>query len=92
MSDPVRTYTLKKPIQHGSETITELEFREPLGKDLDELPAGAGLRWGDMRKLSARLTGHPPTAFDTMSIPDVNAVLLITNELLGGDGPLTGET
>lgn len=90
MKDPVRTYELKHPIQHGSEEITELRFRAAVGRDLDDLPVGQ-MRFGDLRKLAAKLCGHPPTALDSIHPTDLDDVLLITNELLGG-GQATGGT
>ncbi|MEO1700324.1 MAG: phage tail assembly protein [Planctomycetota bacterium] len=89
----VHTLTLRKPIKFGSETISELRFREAIGKDMDELPAGGGdITMGAFRRIGARLCGRSPAELDGLHPKDALEVVRITDQLLGGDGPPTGET
>ena len=87
----IRTHDLATPLQFGSEKIETLEFREPIAKDLDDMPLGK-LTFGDLRRFAARITGYPPTAFETMRPDDLGVVIEIANDLLGGDSPTTGGT
>ena len=55
------TYMLVNPISIGSETITQITFREPTGKDLMEVgnpfSFGAGMVAGDGFNIDARKLG-----------------------------------
>ncbi|MEO1700311.1 MAG: phage tail assembly protein [Planctomycetota bacterium] len=85
----VHVHKLHSPITFGSETITELRFREPKAKDLDDIPA-SGMTFGDLRRLAARLCGHPPTVLAEMSGKDTTEVYAVANELGGGSTPSGG--
>lgn len=85
------THKLLTPVEHGSETITELVFRRrPVAKDvrgicIDRLNDGDNLV-----PLIARLTGNPPSLIDKVDLVD----LLECGGLLGGffpNGPRTGK-
>lgn len=74
--------TLMEPIQQGSETIKELEFRKPKAKDLRKLPVNAGT--GDILDLAGRLCGQPPSVIDELSIDDTVKVLEVVSDFLPG--------
>lgn len=81
-------YKLEKPIMHGSETISELTFREPVAKDLRALPVDP--KTGDLLDLAAKLAAQPPSVIDKLSIPDAVKVLELVGNALGV-GLETGE-
>lgn len=67
-----KTVKLKEPIQHGSDTITELTLRKPKAKDFRKLPLEPN--FGDILDLIARLAGQPPSVIDEMAAEDLTEV------------------
>lgn len=81
--------TLKDPIQYGETLITELVIRKPKAKDMRGMPAKMGM--DETMKLAGRLSGHPDSVIDELSIPDLITVSeVIGNFMIGG--PLIGKT
>lgn len=87
MSEKVKL-KLKKSVQQGSETLSELEFREPLGGDLRDLPID--LKSGDLLDLGGKLCGHPPSVMNKLSAKDTMRVLELVAVFIEG-GPVTGD-
>lgn len=93
----IRTYTLKEPVQYGSETITELNFQKPRGKHLRGLTiktAGDGgviFSLGDMMDLAGRLATVAPSVISELGADDVMEVMGIVGGFIGA-GPETGKT
>lgn len=85
-----QTYTLKEPVQVGTETITELHFRTPRAKDLVAMPV-SGHTHGDIMALAGKLCGQPPIVIESLGMEDYGEVAAI----VGGftqPGPATGPT
>lgn len=64
---------LLKPIQHGSELISELEFSEPTAKDMRGLPLEP--KQGDLLDLAGVLCKQPPSVMNKLSLKDYMKVL-----------------
>lgn len=80
---------LSKPVQFGSETITQLTFREPVGRDFRDLNPSKPM--GMVLDLAAVLSGVSPKVIDSLCAADTMAVF----EKVGGFLPgsqTTGET
>ena len=87
-----RSYTLKHPVQIGSETITELHIGAVKGKHMRSLPADPkSYTVGTMMELAQKITGQPSVVFDEMDQEDLQEVLEIVGEQFG-TGPGTGGT
>lgn len=78
---------LNEPVQHGSETITEMTVVKPRGKHLRRLPANPTT--GDNLDLLARLTGHPPSVIDELGADDIEKLIEAADSFLP-PGRLTG--
>lgn len=80
-------FTLKHPIQFGSETVTELDLRAPKARDFRKMPMQPTM--GDIMDLIAALSGRPPSVVDEMHVEDLAEV---ANAVAGffGTGPATG--
>jgi hypothetical protein len=72
-NDDRKVYALKKPIQVGSETITELRFRAVKAKDLRQLPT-ENRTMGDMLNIVGKLCGQPPNVIDELGDEDLQEV------------------
>ena len=79
------TFTLSRPIAHGSTEITELEFRTPSTKDVNELGMPFRLN-ADLlpdpvpavcAKYISRLAGIPPSVVDKIDVMDYMQLLYI---------------
>lgn len=90
MSEDKVTYQLKKPIKYGSETITELVFREPKAKDFRAMPV-EGQTIGHILDLAAKMCGQAPSVIDELSAKDLEGVSEIV-EAFTDAGPETGKT
>ncbi len=78
---------LVQPIANGSETIHELEIREPKAKDMRGMPLNMDM--DAMLTLAGRCTGQPPSVIDELGFVDLTALM----EMLGNfikPGLLTG--
>lgn len=78
---------LIKPVIFGSDEIKELEFREPVAKDLRKLTGNGGA--GEILDLAARLCGQTPPMIDMLSIKDTKKVLALVSGFLA-DSQETG--
>jgi len=79
--------TLKKPVQFGSESISELEFREATAKDLRDLPLEPKV--GDFLNVAAKLCGRTPSEMDLLSPVDMAEVIAVVGNAFA-PGPETG--
>lgn len=84
------THKLLTPVEHGSETITELVFsRAPVAKDL------RGIRLSELDKadhlitVTSRLSGQPPSVIERLSVSDTMACFEVVSAFLS-PGPRTG--
>jgi hypothetical protein len=71
---------LQKPIQHGSETIQELKFREPKARDIRD--RAERLNTNELLTLAQELSAQPKFVIDELSIPDMYKVLEAMGEYL----------
>jgi hypothetical protein len=69
-------YTLKEPITHADETISELNFRTKVctGDVRDLKAANMFETIGDVVKLAARLCGQPEAAINKLGLQDLNEI------------------
>lgn len=74
------TVKLNEPVEHGSETITEMTVVKPRGKHLRKLPANPTT--GDNLDLLARLTGHPPSVIDELGADDIEKLSMAVEGFL----------
>lgn len=79
------TFTLSRPIVHGSEEITELEFREPTTKDVNTLGMPFKLN-ADLisepipavtAKYISRLASIPPSVVEKIDVMDYMKLLYL---------------
>jgi len=74
--------TLSVPIQHGTQTLSELSLRKPLARDL------RGFSWQELTKfnvleeLLAKLSGLPLSVIGTLDCADYFACLKVLNDFL----------
>lgn len=78
---------LKKPIQLGEKTITELAIREPKAGDYRRLAGKSTM--ADGLQLLGIVAGQPTQVIDELSVPDMLAGLRVVEDFSGG-GPETG--
>lgn len=83
------TLKLLRPIQHGSETISELVLREPKAGDFKTLPANPTT--GDILRVLSRISNQPPSVIDELSMVDLTEVTKVFGDFFP-NGPKTGET
>lgn len=84
------TYTLKYPIQAGSETITEMVFtRRLVAKDLKGLPA-QGMTMDHITLLLARVLGKTSAIIELVDAADLVELAEVINSFLPS-GRATGE-
>lgn len=81
-------YVLKEPIQIGSETITQLEFRPLRAKDLRGLPLRMD-RWEHTLEIAGKLCGRADDVIDRLGAADIAGVSDIINGFLD-PGPPNG--
>ena len=63
--------TLKKPIEYGNKTITELVFeREPMAADLKGMTMN-DMSWDNLMQLGSRVLGLPPSLIGKLSPKDL---------------------
>lgn len=86
-------YTLKTPIEFGSQAITELNIRTRIvAGDMRGIPMRDPMFFDDMLKIIGRLTGQPDPVIHNMSIEDLEGVSEILAPFIGtglptGSGP-----
>lgn len=86
---PAVTYTLKYPIEFGSETITELKFSRPKGKHLKQI--GQNITLGDIMIIASKISGVSPRVLDELDAADYQSVAGIISDFLD-NGPENGES
>lgn len=74
-------FKLTNPIKWGNEIISELVFREIVAKDLRSIKLSS-MQFGDILDLAAKLSGHPPSVLDQLSMADVTGVVQNVGERL----------
>lgn len=79
---------LKKHITFGSQTITELRFREPKTGDLRGIPLQA-LMSDHLMNVAGKVCGQPSTIIDELSIADALEIGALIADFLP-DGLVTG--
>lgn len=79
---------LSQPIQYGTETISELNLREPKAKDMRGMPLQMGM--DDMLTLAARCSEQPPSVIDELCFADLTAVTEAIGTFIK-PGPQTGK-
>lgn len=72
--------TLDEPIEHGTETITVLEIKQPKAKHLRSMPLEPNT--GDLLDLAAKLAGQPPSVIDELSMKDMTEVLTVVGNFI----------
>jgi hypothetical protein len=77
---------LRKPIQFGQETISELEIRDPKAKDFRKFPMQPAM--GDILDLAGHLAGQPKQVIDELGVQDMMEVF----EIVGAFFPFGLET
>ena len=87
------TYTLKKPVLFGDETIEAVHYREPKGRDMHHISVStngnnAQLEMGKMIAFFAKISDQMPQFFDEISPADYIEIVNIAGDFLGG-GPET---
>jgi len=83
-----KTLRLIKPISLGSQVIDELAFREPMAKDLRDLPKD---EVSQVLLLAGRLTGQTSQVLDRLGIEDFLAVGEVVQGFLPGGLSTGGE-
>ena len=78
---------LKKPIDHGQGSVTQLVFsREPILDDFFELPP-SGWSNGEFAHVISRLTDQPLPVIKRLSVPDYQeAFKVVQSFLAAGQG------
>lgn len=85
-----KTITLRHPVVHGAESITELTFsRAVKGKDLRGLPLSMGFE--HLLILAGRLCGQPPSVMEQLEGEDLLTVVETAGVFFAPGRP-TGET
>lgn len=82
MSEPIKSYKLAHPIQHGSETITELVVEaRPKAKAFKGIPAD-GIMLDHMFLLLGRITAQPPSVIEELDSEDLFGAVGMVNDFL----------
>lgn len=77
--------SLSEPVEHGTETISALEIKQPKAKHLRSMPLEPNT--GDLLDLAARLAGQPPSVIDELGMSDMTEVLTVVGDFIeGGQG------
>lgn len=74
--------TAGKEIKHGAESVSELEFREPIAKDFRPMPVQP--TQGDLLILAGKLCQMPDSVLDQLSAKDHMRVMEIMAVFIGG--------
>lgn len=80
-----RIVKLRNPIVLGSETVTELAFREIEAGDLFDVSLRgltAVMEGGSLLRLAGKLSGQPEGVIKRLKGPDVGAVLEVVGDFL----------
>lgn len=79
-----KTVTLKHPITHGSQTITELVFRPLKAKDLRRLQSPHTKPMAMTLELAGYLSGQTIQVIDELQGEDVQEVIALVGGFIGG--------
>ena len=82
-------YKLVEPVQMGSTTVSEINFRKPKAKDIRNL--GVEMNVDALLTFAQLISDQPKFIFDEMGIPDAQAVMALVSDFFGG-GPHNGPT
>ena len=84
-------YDLKVPVEFGSKTITEINYRNPKGKDIKKIKMDASGEMGIdvILDLFARISDQPPPFFDEVDVKDCLKLMGLASDFFVG-GPQTG--
>lgn len=87
--EPLRpkTVKLRTPIVLGKETVTELTFRPPTGKDFRKLRMEKGLELDAVLVFAGRLAGQPDIVIDKLEGEDLAEVIGIANVFMAAGLP-----
>ena len=86
----VMKYTLRVPIEHGSQTIAELNIRTRIvAGDMRGIPMRDPMFYDDMLKIIGRLTGQPDLVVNQLDMADLEGVSEILAPFIAR-GPATG--
>ena len=83
MAEPTlenNTLILAEPIKFGSQDITELQFREPTGREMSLIKEN--MTYGDILQIAAKLCGVTPRVMEQLKAKDVRKVVEHTSFLL----------
>lgn len=89
MQEQPKIITLSQPISAHGETLTELSFRPPTGRDFRE--AGRTDEMWDFRLMGA-LCAIPPSVIDDMPMRDVLKLQQALRDFLADTTPRTSAT
>ncbi len=85
-----KRYTLRYPVEFGTDTITEITLRRPKGKDMERLRDGAIPSMADTLDLIGQLSGQPKAVVREFDADDVEEVARIIQGFRGSGRP-TGD-
>ncbi len=81
--------TLKKPVQNGSVTVTELTFREEMvAGDVRGIIVRTEMTFDDFLKIGGRLCAQPDQVMNSLGMADMLAIIGFVAPLFAG-GPST---
>jgi len=86
--DKIKTIPLSEPVEHGTETITTLEIKQPRAKHLRNMSLEPNT--GDLLDLAAKLAGQPPSVIDELGMSDMTNVLTVVGDFIDA-GQGTGD-
>ncbi|UFW80030.1 phage tail assembly protein [Rhizobium sp. SU303] len=91
MTDDTVQHTLKKPIEHGDKTYSQLTFREATVGDIMLAEQFAGGQVSKSVVMLASMADVPLPAFKKISARELNKILDLTKDFLGNEDSTTGE-
>lgn len=74
------TITLSHPVKFGNQEITELEFKEPTGREMALIKDN--MTFGDILQIASKLCGVAPRVMESLRAKDVRSVVEKTSFLL----------
>ena len=80
-------YTLKEPVQLGTETISEITFEKPKGKHMRKMPVEYS-SVNDLIPVMCALCNQPSAFFDEVSLEDFQEIMVFLQDFfssLGGE-------
>ncbi len=74
-------YKLKKSLQFGDETITELSFRDPVAGDIYHFSDKVTMK--DLLELASNLSGYPPSILKNLKLSDAMKIAEMMGKFMG---------